>query len=635
MRDREARLRQAVRYGSSGGAEALVKVVGGVRDELETETGASTADAAGEAKQALSVAARKELSGYPLECAGELVDLVCRAMEIQESEELVDQQLPFLLFEDLFHTHTVADFETIWSQLEARRQVLTSARILTSNIYPKMALMRICNYLLHRLSQSCNTEFCGRVQMFVASAMPLADRSGVNLIGEYNDQNVTDIETEADFDKGVTQQQQQHGGQTMDAKQVIGEQKAGETAINYPLYFKFWQLQEYFVSRPDKAPAGCASSVSNWTQFTETADVVLASFEAKPFSQADLERERAIKRKGEAQQSTSAGTKRRRLSDAGVDEDVDFFPAKYLTSSRLLKLQLSDPSLRRHVLVQFAFFSNSIKQMYRDSHASAGKGQKGRLGPAVMKKIMSDGKLGLAALDRRVTQLLKATPPDGPSFVQGLQQILAREDKWYKWKVVDRCKNYERAPDPEGNDDMEVDGEPSSGDKIAKAKENALASKERQLQASSKQMRGLWRSFELKSWKDTLSKPVSIPPFDEFIENMKIAIDPENGIEDDYHPRLDDVYCWRGFRLLSRANLNLMASVTDGSLENATKRLVGRHLTPKPSPEGNEGNDNDDQKQESSKMQDAEPDKALAEPAAQEKVQGQDKEGKAATEAAP
>jgi hypothetical protein len=48
-------------------------------------------------------------------------------------------------------------------------------------------MLRTLNELLRRLSKmgTQNTEFCGRILIFLSQVFPLGERSGVNLRGEY------------------------------------------------------------------------------------------------------------------------------------------------------------------------------------------------------------------------------------------------------------------------------------------------------------------------------------------------------------------------------------------------------------------------------------------------------------------
>lgn len=47
--------------------------------------------------------------------------------------------------------------------------------------------------LLRRLSRTQNTIFCGRILVFLAKFFPLTERSGLNVISEFNLDNKTTI----------------------------------------------------------------------------------------------------------------------------------------------------------------------------------------------------------------------------------------------------------------------------------------------------------------------------------------------------------------------------------------------------------------------------------------------------------
>lgn len=45
----------------------------------------------------------------------------------------------------------------------------------------KMAVLKTSNSILRKLSKSCDTEFCGRILMFLAAVYPLSEPSALNL----------------------------------------------------------------------------------------------------------------------------------------------------------------------------------------------------------------------------------------------------------------------------------------------------------------------------------------------------------------------------------------------------------------------------------------------------------------------
>lgn len=163
-----------------------------------------------------------------------------------------------------------------------------------------LIVLRLLNDLLRRLSKSTNTVFCGRILLFLSSIFPLGERSGVNLRGEYNKENITsfeepatpveddEMENEEDDDddaiqksllpsKGATVDPESHGGtpavtveapedgeEVEEASMNVDEAaKAAESKIspaskadqkraaNEPeFYVLFWSLQRYFSDPP-------------------------------------------------------------------------------------------------------------------------------------------------------------------------------------------------------------------------------------------------------------------------------------------------------------------------------------------------------------------------------------------------
>ncbi len=59
---------------------------------------------------------------------------------------------------------------------------------------PMTTSLRICNNLLRRLSKAQNTVLCGRISLFLARAVALDDRSGLNIHAKVNVDNNTPIE---------------------------------------------------------------------------------------------------------------------------------------------------------------------------------------------------------------------------------------------------------------------------------------------------------------------------------------------------------------------------------------------------------------------------------------------------------
>lgn len=116
----------------------------------------------------------------------------------------------------------------------------------------KNNLLRMCNDLLRRLSRSQNTVFCGRILLFLAKFFPFSERSGLNVVSEFNLENLTQFEAEnGDDDAAVLTAAAAAAGPDVVAEAsaaTAASADASEKAvrIDRTLYRRFWALQDFF-----------------------------------------------------------------------------------------------------------------------------------------------------------------------------------------------------------------------------------------------------------------------------------------------------------------------------------------------------------------------------------------------------
>ena len=135
-----------------------------------------------------------------------LLDLSIKGVK----QDFLSPTLPILYMSDVFDVLTLDDCEEFFSCVEDNVAVWKEPSLFTSI---KNSILRICNDLLRRLSRSQNTVFCGRILLFLAKFFPFSERSGLNIISEFNVDNTTvfgseeepteDIKMEVDEEKGV------------------------------------------------------------------------------------------------------------------------------------------------------------------------------------------------------------------------------------------------------------------------------------------------------------------------------------------------------------------------------------------------------------------------------------------------
>ncbi|GFR12495.1 THO complex subunit 1 [Trichonephila clavata] len=110
-------------------------------------------------------------------------------------QDAVAGNAPVLVIGDMFESSTIAECEKYFSFVENRVEVFKKDIFFKAC---KNHLLRSCNDLLKRLSRSQNTVFCGRILMFLAHIFPLSERSGLNIISEFNLENTTAYSTNED-----------------------------------------------------------------------------------------------------------------------------------------------------------------------------------------------------------------------------------------------------------------------------------------------------------------------------------------------------------------------------------------------------------------------------------------------------
>ncbi|XP_035780667.1 THO complex subunit 1-like [Anopheles albimanus] len=319
--------------------------------------------------------------------------------------------MPVVLLGDCFDAVTLDRAEQIFTYVENNVTTWKEEFFFTAC---KHNLLRMCNDLLRRLSRSQNTVFCGRILLFLAKFFPFSERSGLNIISEFNLENITEYGMEGNE---TTLDQLTGGSEATDEGDAADDSEESKLKIDYNLYCKFWALQDFF-----RNPNQCYNKVQ-WKTFATHAGSVLAAF-----SSFKLEEHRST---GSAK-LTEGGTPSADCPPMDVDQireaGAHFF-AKFLTNPKLLSLQLADSNFRRSVLVQFLIlfqYLNSTVKFKADAH--------------VLTQAQSDW---LKETETVVYRLLEESPPNGKKFAETVRHMLTREELWNSWKN-EGCKEFKR-----------------------------------------------------------------------------------------------------------------------------------------------------------------------------------------------
>ncbi|XP_059652035.1 THO complex subunit 1 isoform X2 [Cornus florida] len=385
-------------------------------------------------------------------------------------KEHVEGGMIFQLLEDLTEMSTMRNCKDVFGYIESKQDILGKPELFARG---KLVMLRTCNQLLRRLSKANDVVFCGRIIMFLAHFFPLSERSAVNIKGVFNTSNETKYEKEAP--DGIS--------------------------IDFNFYKTFWSLQEHFCN-----PASLTLNPTKWQKFTSSLKVVLNTFEAQPLSDEE----------GNANH---------------LEDEEATFSIKYLTSSKLMGLELKDPSFRRHILVQCLILFDYLK--------APGKNDKDLPSETMKEEVKS--------CEERVKKLLEMTPPKGKEFLHSIEQILERERNWVWWKR-DGCPPFEKQP-------------------IDKKSIQEGAKKRPRWRLGNKELSQLWKWADQNPNALTDAQRVRTPAVTEYWKPLAEDMDVTAGIEAEYHHKNNRVYCWKGLRFSARQDLDGFSRFTEYGIE--------------------------------------------------------------------
>ncbi|KAG0038460.1 hypothetical protein BGZ82_000144 [Podila clonocystis] len=375
------------------------------------------------------------------------LDLLLRCSEL----DLCDQSAPLNTIEEVLEFQTVDNSECIYGYLESRVQRLTAN--MTTVKGKGLTLLRLCNELLRRLSKAKNTVFCGRILMLLSNVFPLGERSGVNLKGEYNVDNITPIESDdvsvvPDLTPSPSSSSLDDNNHTPTAERMDVDEGADvhtPTKTDSDFYKEFWGLQRYFNN-----PTILANSPENMSKLKKGIEDTLARFsevvrdEGRRRPSLEISDDKSLE---QSIQSADHTSRSKRKHDHLQTEDLlptIHFP-KFLTSPQLLRLEIVDPYFRKHILVQFLIIIQCLQ-----THNLPTKEMWATL--STPNKVFQpqwlldeEDNTWAEEIKPKIFKALERTGVDtkDPTFVTTMHSAVEREKNWFKWKA-ESCQNFEK-----------------------------------------------------------------------------------------------------------------------------------------------------------------------------------------------
>ncbi|KAK2546237.1 THO complex subunit 1 isoform X2 [Columba livia] len=466
------------------------------------------------------------------------------------TEGICTASTPFVLLGDVLDCLPLDQCDKIFTFVEKNVATWKSNTFYSAG---KNYLLRMCNDLLRRLSKSQNTVFCGRIQLFLARLFPLSEKSGLNLQSQFNLENVTVFNTN-EHESTLGQKHAEEREEGMDVEEgEMGDDEAPTSCsipIDYNLYRKFWSLQDYF-----RNPVQCYEKVS-WKTFLKYSEEVLAVF--KSYKLDDTQ------------------ASRKKLEELKTGGEHVYF-AKFLTSEKLMDLQLSDSNFRRHILLQYLILFQYLKGQVKFKSSNY--------------VLTDEQSLWIEDTTKAVYQLLSENPPDGERFSKMVEHILNTEENWNSWKN-EGCPSFVKERPPDSKPMRPMRKRPAPEDFLGKGPNKKIL-------MGNEELTRLWNLCPDNMEACKSESREYMPTLEEFFEEAIEQADPENMVENKYKAVNNSNYGWRALRLLARRSphffqpTNQQFKSLPEYLENMVIKLA-KELPP-PSEEIKTGEDEDEE----------------------------------------
>ncbi|WVO21599.1 uncharacterized protein IAS62_002908 [Cryptococcus decagattii] len=288
-----------------------------------------------------------------------LKDRLDITLTLYETVHRAFQEIPLLepgalfipLLEELVELLSVSTWRSLWSYVESRSKRFTKG--MPASRGKALPLLRTINAFLRFLPRTPeDLVFRGRIHQFASSVFSVADKSAINMRGDYSEvKTIWEEEPkveESKVDEGKKEEKteekaEEEGKKDGDIEMEDAEKKDEPTERpDLDFYSTLWSLQQYFSHPPSlDGPAVGSPRKTPFQTFRDKSDFVLPQL----FEQTKKETAMTGTEDG-------MGKKRKREAMEGQDTGGFFYP-RFLTGKRLFEYELADSSFRRQILVQY------------------------------------------------------------------------------------------------------------------------------------------------------------------------------------------------------------------------------------------------------------------------------------------
>jgi len=506
-------------------------------------------------------------------------------------KELCNPTTPIQVLADIFDMTPLSACEVLFKTIEIEVSTWRSKEFFTPI---RNSLLRICNDLLRRLSRTQNTVFCGRILLFLAKFFPFSERSGLNVISEFNLDNVTSFskvplfkpepekksedkpeELEVSEEKELVVSEEKEEKEKEEKEEEKAEKENGKEDNG-----KEEGEEEEKEEKGEKEKESKKEKKDDKKDDSEAMEIELVveeeekleveqKVEAEECKAERIDREFKLYSKFWAlqnffrsptlcyqkeqwdtfcsQTSDILGTFSKRKLDnhknkrAEVPREtentiIDQYFAKYLTNQNLLGLQINDSNFRRYVYIQllivFQYFQTGVK-----SKTEA-------------QVLTTEQTKWIDEHRKKVFKLIEETPPNGKHFSISVKAVLKRELIWNSWKN-EGCPSF--LIKPKEGENKEEKAEPRARKrKMPLGEQMKREAKAGKINLGNKGLTKLWNlnPDNLESCKE--AERNFLPSLEAYFEDAIMEIDPKNKVDEEYKRVNKGEWGWRALRLMSR-----------------------------------------------------------------------------------
>lgn len=394
------------------------------------------------------------------------------------------RKLPVILLDDIVDTLSLLSVYDFWMATVPGSllfdDLLWSP---TASLHPCwLPLLKTANKFLRRLQAMGSLPLqmggesaaaaASNVLQLLSTVYPMTEKSATRVWGSHNADNLAVLEEELEF---------------AEQQKVVINTATAKPHADYSFYETFWRLQHDF-----RNPNGIVVA-----DFLHRLKIVLHSLESHAVMETIVE-----------------STTQQQL----------LLP--FLTSSRLLPIQLTDPGMRTVLLTQFWIVAHHLMSQVPPLRAQL------QAHLTAAEPLFSQAKRNL------LTHILECSEP-----------------QWQAWKQNKCLPDLEQQRRP-----------PAAVTKIRKRKRTAYSG------ADDEEKSYEWMGADLRivSQKMRASVPTTKDHLQEYVE----ALDPDSGIEEEYHPKRNAVFTWRALRLLAADHLEDFGQIRpDGDFETMVRTI--------------------------------------------------------------